>query len=120
MAHKYRSVQTSLSARIIPTESAYRKGLITEIKAGAISITETLKVELARDNIGGTVICPTVFATSLGDSIDSERAMERTLLKQLEISKVTPAHIADDVIAIKNGYFQMKREQTNSSFMVKV
>lgn len=68
-------------------------------KAGVVSLSETLKVELARDNIGVTVICPTVFATSLGDSIDSERAMERALLKQLEISKVTPEHIVDDVIA---------------------
>jgi len=67
-------------------------------KAGVVSISETLKVELCRDNIGVTVICPTVFVTSLGDSIGSDRAMEKSLLKQLEISKVTPEHIVDDVI----------------------
>jgi len=68
-------------------------------KAGVISLSETLKVELWRHNIGVTVVCPTVFGTSLGDSItDSTRAMELSLLKQLEESKVTPHHIAEDVI----------------------
>lgn len=67
-------------------------------KAGVVSISETLKIELCRDNIGVTVICPTVFVTSLGDTIGSERAMEKALLKQLEESKVTPKHIVKDVI----------------------
>ena len=67
-------------------------------KAGVVSISETLKIELCRDNIGVTVICPTVFATSLDESIGTERAMEKSLRKQLEISKVTPEHIVDDVI----------------------
>ena len=72
-------------------------------KAGVVSLSETLKVELTRDNIGVTVICPTVFVTSLGDSIGSERAMEKALLKQLKESKVTPIHIVEDVIkAIEN------------------
>ena len=68
-------------------------------KAGVVSISETLKIELCRDNIGVTVICPTVFVTSLAESIGSDRAMEKSLRKQLEISKVTPEHIVDDVIA---------------------
>ncbi len=67
-------------------------------KAGVVSLSETLKVELTRHNIGVTVICPTVFVTSLGDSIGSQRAMEKSLLKQLEQSKVTPTDIVEDVI----------------------
>ena len=67
-------------------------------KAGVVSLSETLKVELARDAVGVTVICPTVFVTSLGDTLNTERAMERALLKQLELSKVTPEHIVNDVI----------------------
>lgn len=67
-------------------------------KAGVVSLSETLKIELSRDNIGVTVICPTVFVTSLGESIGTDRAMEKSLRKQLEISKVTPEHIVDDVI----------------------
>lgn len=68
-------------------------------KAGVVSISETLKVELSRDNIGVTVICPTVFVTSLSDSIGSERGMEKTLLRHMKESKVTPKHIVDDVIS---------------------
>jgi NAD(P)-dependent dehydrogenase (short-subunit alcohol dehydrogenase family) len=68
-------------------------------KAGVVSLSETLKVELWRHNIGVTVICPTVFVTSLGDSITGPtRAMELSLLKQLEESKVTPEHIVEDVV----------------------
>jgi len=67
-------------------------------KAGVVSLSETLKIELCRDNIGVTVICPTVFVTSLGESIGTDRAMEKSLRKQLEISKVTPEHIVDDLI----------------------
>ena len=68
-------------------------------KAGVVSLSETLKIELSKDNIGVTVICPTVFVTSLGDSIGSDRAMEQSLRKQLEISKVTPEHIVKDLIS---------------------
>jgi NAD(P)-dependent dehydrogenase (short-subunit alcohol dehydrogenase family) len=68
-------------------------------KAGVVSLSETLKIELSRHNIGVTVICPTVFGTPLGDSItDPGRAMEVSLLKQLQESKVTPEHIVEDVI----------------------
>lgn len=68
-------------------------------KAGVVSLSETLKIELCRDNIGVTVICPTVFVTSLGESIGTDRAMEKNLRKQLEISKITPEHIVDDLIS---------------------
>jgi NAD(P)-dependent dehydrogenase (short-subunit alcohol dehydrogenase family) len=68
-------------------------------KAGVVSLSETLKVELGRHNIGVTVICPTVFGTPLGDSIPSPtRAMEISLLDQLKTSKVTPGNITEDTI----------------------
>ena len=68
-------------------------------KAGVVSLSETLKVELSKDNIGVTVICPTVFATALGDTLKTARTMEQNLLRQLEKSKVTPHQVADDVIS---------------------
>ena len=68
-------------------------------KAGVVSLSETLKVELGRHNIGVTVICPTVFSTPLGDSIPSPtRAMEISLLDQLKTSKVTPVDITEDTV----------------------
>jgi NAD(P)-dependent dehydrogenase (short-subunit alcohol dehydrogenase family) len=67
-------------------------------KAGVVSLSETLKVELSKDNIGVTVICPTVFVTSLGETLTTGRTMENNLVRQLEQSKVTPEHIVDDLM----------------------
>ncbi len=67
-------------------------------KAGVVSLSETLKTELSKDNIGVTVICPTVFVTSLGETMTGHRRMEDNLIRQLEKSRVTPEHIVDDVM----------------------
>jgi short-subunit dehydrogenase len=68
-------------------------------KAGVVSLSETLKVELSKDNIGVTVICPTVFVTSLGETMTTGRTMENNLIRQLGKSKITPEHIVDDVMS---------------------
>ena len=67
-------------------------------KAGVVSLSETLKVELGKDNIGVSVICPTVFVTALGESLTADRTMEKYLIKQLEVSKVSAEDIVKDVI----------------------
>lgn len=68
-------------------------------KAGVVSLSETLRVELSNQQIGVTVICPTVFVTSLGESLKGNRDMERKLLMQLERSRVSADAIVDDVVA---------------------
>jgi short-subunit dehydrogenase len=67
-------------------------------KAGVVSLSETLKTELAKDNIGISVICPTVFVTSLGETLTGHRQMEDNLIRQLEASKVTADDIVDDMM----------------------
>jgi NAD(P)-dependent dehydrogenase (short-subunit alcohol dehydrogenase family) len=67
-------------------------------KAGVVSLSETLKTELSKDNIGVSVVCPTVFVTSLGDTMTGERKMEDNLIRQLEKSKVTADDIVDDIM----------------------
>mgnify|MGYP001815461667 FL=1 len=67
-------------------------------KAGVVSISETLKAELKKDSIGVTVICPTLFATSLGESLSGGRPMEQSLIRQLERSTISAEAISDDVI----------------------
>lgn len=62
-------------------------------KAGVVSLSETLKVELAPDNIGLTVLCPTVFKTNLGESVSGATAFERNLQQQLKESKISCADI---------------------------
>jgi NAD(P)-dependent dehydrogenase (short-subunit alcohol dehydrogenase family) len=89
-------INTASSAGTLapPEMSAYNVA-----KAGVVSLSETLKIELSRHNVGVTVICPTVFGTPLGDSIPSPtRAMEISLLDQLKTSKVTPEIIVADTI----------------------
>lgn len=68
-------------------------------KAGVVSLSETLNAELSKDNIGVSVICPTVFVTSLGDSLTGGRPMEQSLIRQLESSKVSAGDITYDVIS---------------------
>lgn len=80
------------------TLSAPEMGPYNVAKAGVISLSETLRVELARSAIGVTVVCPTVFASSLGESIGENTRGEQMLHKQLNQSKVTTGEIVDDVL----------------------
>lgn len=68
-------------------------------KAGVVSLSETLKTELSKDNIGITVVCPTVFVTSLGDTMTGRTQMEDNLMRQLQASKVSAQDIVRDVVA---------------------
>ena len=68
-------------------------------KAGVVSLSETLKTELSKDNIGVTVVCPTVFVTSLGETMSGGRQMEDNLIRQLKKSKVSANDIVDDVMS---------------------
>lgn len=68
-------------------------------KAGVVSLSETLKTELHKDNIGVTVICPTVFVTSLDETLTGGRLMENNLIRQLKRSTVSAQDIVDDVIS---------------------
>ena len=71
---------------------------IQQLWGGVVSLSETLKTELANDNIGVSVICPTVFVTSLGETLTGHRQMEDNLIRQLEASKVTADDIVDDMM----------------------
>ncbi len=64
-------------------------------KAGVISLSETLKVELSPFNIGVTVICPTVFKTNLDASMKTGTAFERNLRRQVIESKINSKDITD-------------------------
>lgn len=48
-------------------------------KAGAISISETLKIELGGRNIGVTVVCPSFFKTNLLDRFTSTDARQEKM-----------------------------------------
>ena len=68
-------------------------------KAGVVSLSETLKVELSDHNIGVTVICPTIFRTQLGESIIDSDGMSGKLKRQLNETKVTSEDIVKDLFS---------------------
>lgn len=63
-------------------------------KAAVVSLSETLQNELARDNIGVTVVCPSFFKTNLGNTMRSSiDGMQAKLDKLMQASELN----ADDV-----------------------
>jgi NAD(P)-dependent dehydrogenase (short-subunit alcohol dehydrogenase family) len=64
-------------------------------KAGVISLSETLRTELAPKNIGVTVIAPTFFKTNLMDQFKSPQARQADMASSFfEKSKVTAEDVA--------------------------
>jgi NAD(P)-dependent dehydrogenase (short-subunit alcohol dehydrogenase family) len=72
-------------------------------KAGVISLSETLKVELAEQNIDVTVSCPTVFRSSLLDQEGHEGdvfegATAKGLKRDMESTSISSEYVADCTI----------------------
>jgi len=67
-------------------------------KAGVISISETLKFELEKFNIGISVVCPAFFKTNLTESMKSTvKGVTKRIAKVMEHSKVTADDVANDI-----------------------
>lgn len=76
-------------------------------KAGAISLSETLKVELSSSNIGVTVACPTFFKTNLLDQFTSTDQRQREMARNLFAKTKTDADMVAEHImkSITRGKF---------------
>lgn len=76
-------------------------------KAAVVSLSETLKPELALDNIGVTVVCPSFFKTNLGDSIkDTSNIVAQNLAALMAASNISAADIAGMIYdAVDNNQF---------------
>jgi NAD(P)-dependent dehydrogenase (short-subunit alcohol dehydrogenase family) len=67
-------------------------------KAGVISLSDTLRAELAPYGVHTTVVCPAFVRTNLGDRLRSPDPALATLMDRLmKSSKITPADVADQV-----------------------
>ncbi|WOH38606.1 SDR family NAD(P)-dependent oxidoreductase [Thalassotalea fonticola] len=64
-------------------------------KSGVVALSETLNVELSTDNIGVTVVCPTVLKTNISESMKGETNFEKNIAQQINESKFTPEMVAD-------------------------
>ncbi|MGB6137555.1 MAG: SDR family oxidoreductase [Shewanella sp.] len=65
-------------------------------KAAVVSLSETLRLELADDNINVSVLCPGFFKTNLGSSLRTQLpAMEKLLGKLFEKSPIDATQVAN-------------------------
>lgn len=81
-------------------------------KAAVISLSETLRMELAPKNIGVTVIAPTFFKTNLMDQFKSPRARQANMAGSFfEKSKVTAEDVARHAYtcAEKNKFYAVRQ-----------
>lgn len=77
-----------------PTMSSYN---VT--KAGVVSLSETLRHELAPYGIHVTVVCPSFFQTNLADSLRTpEQGMDQTVRKLLAGGKLSAEQVAAKIV----------------------
>lgn len=66
------------------------------VKAGIISLSETLRVELASHGIGVTVLCPSFIRTNLCDTVTCTDEWQTEFVDALfRYARVTPEEVAD-------------------------
>jgi NAD(P)-dependent dehydrogenase (short-subunit alcohol dehydrogenase family) len=89
-------VNTASAAGIV---SFLEMGPYNTTKAAVISLSETMKVELAPDNIGVSVVCPMFFDTGLLDDLRYETEFENELgHAAFECSRITCDEVAEAVV----------------------
>jgi short-subunit dehydrogenase len=69
-------------------------------KAAVISLSETLRVELAAHGVGVSVACPSFFRTNLLDTFSGSEESRQMALRQMEKSALSAEDVAR---AIRNG-----------------
>ncbi len=68
------------------------------VKAAVISLSETMKLELAPNNIDVSVVCPSFFKTNLDESMrSSEPAMVTMMNRAFEKSDITAEDVAEKI-----------------------
>jgi NAD(P)-dependent dehydrogenase (short-subunit alcohol dehydrogenase family) len=91
-------------------------------KAAVISISETLKIELSKINVGVSVVCPTFFKTNLMDQFtspdDRQRKMAETFFGQ---AKTTSKKVAIHTIKSieKNRLYVVTQKDGENMWMMK-
>ena len=77
----------------IPMMASYNS-----VKSAVVGLSETLKLELANDNIDVHVVCPSFFKTHLGESLRSTEASPKIMVDRVfEKAQMTAEQVADSV-----------------------
>ncbi|HDY93080.1 MAG TPA: SDR family oxidoreductase [Pseudoalteromonas sp.] len=101
----------------IPFMSSYNA-----VKAAVVSFSETLKLELAYDNIDVSVVCPSFFKTNLDESMrTSEPAMQTMLNRAFERSPITAEQVADIIYkqSLKRSFLILTHKLGKQAFLMK-
>lgn len=79
-------------------------------KAAMVSFSETMRLELAEDDIGVSVLCPAFFKTNLDESVRSGNpAMKGVVTKLLDKATITADDVADAAFnAVQKGEFMIQ------------
>lgn len=91
-------------------------------KAAVVSLSETLHNELAKDNIGVTVVCPSFFRTNLGDGMrTSIEGMPAKLDKLMAASKLNANDIAKIILGCieKQTFYCLPHRQGRTAWYLK-
>ncbi|MCW8107853.1 SDR family oxidoreductase [Alteromonas ponticola] len=73
-------------------------GSYNAVKAGVVSFSETLKSELAPENIDVSVVCPSFFRTNLDESMRTrEQFMRDSISRQFNKAEMTAEQVAEEV-----------------------
>lgn len=68
------------------------------VKSAVVGLSETMKLELAFDNLDVSVVCPSFFKTNLDESMrTSEPAMKKMMDKAFEKSDISAEQVADEI-----------------------
>jgi short-subunit dehydrogenase len=70
------------------------------VKAGVYALSETLRGELAEDNIGVSVVCPAFFQTKLTDSmVGTDDKIKNQINRWMKNSKYTATDVAGMILS---------------------
>lgn len=68
------------------------------VKAAVVGLSETMKLELAFDNVDVSVVCPSFFKTNLDESMrSSDPAMHKMMNRFFEKAEMTTEEVADSI-----------------------
>lgn len=97
-------------------------GSYNAVKAAVVAFSETLRVELASQNIGVTVVCPSFFRTNLTESMRSNSPAAAQKIERLfEKAPITAAEIADRIYRAveKNQYLILPHSGDRKAYWFK-
>lgn len=101
----------------IPFMSSYNA-----VKAAVVSLSETMKLELAHDNIDVSVVCPSFFKTNLDESMrTSEPAMKKMMDRAFDKSDINAEQVATSIYqaAQKRRFLILTHKLGKQAFLIK-